>query len=106
MANFIRRTGKMTLFSYYLNFARDVDLLLAAAMIGPTCVIIVFADSTILTTLPKDSRSPCVGAAPDSGAAVVVHWWGSDFFQMADGQCETIFLLRFALSLKTRRCGR
>ena len=26
-----------------------------------------------LTTLPKDSRSPCVGAAPDSGAAVV-HW--------------------------------
>ena len=48
----------------------------------------------ILTTLPKDSRSPCVGAAPDSGAAVVVHWWGSDFFQMEeDGQCETIYLL-------------
>ena len=43
-----------------------------------------------LTTLPKDSRSPCVGAdvgaAPDSGAAVV-HWLGSDF-QMADGQCD------------------
>ena len=61
-------------------------------------------DTVLLNTLPKDSRSPCVGAAPDSGVAVAVHWWGSGFFQMAaDGQCETIYLLlRCALSLKNK----
>ena len=61
-----------------------------------------FLGDKILTTLPKDIRSPCVGAAPDSGAAIV-NWLGSGFFQMADGQCAVRnYLLRCALSLKIK----